>query len=227
MTIISKFWGWPDGLAWKGLLATGTRLRAQRFNWFMQRFAPSQETSVLDVGVTATSAGTSNFFAKNYPYFKMLTAVGIENKPEICDQLGIKFVQADGCNLPFSDNQFDIVHSNAVIEHVGDQARQAKFIYELCRVAKRVYLSTPNAESPLETHTLIPFAHWFPRKVCWTIYRLLGRSYYADIDTLNLVSPEILSSLFPVSLQEKVEIKIQYLAGIPAIITAWLDSADI
>ena len=226
MTILSKIWGWPNGFAWKGLLATGYRLRSQRFDWFMKRFSPTDKTTVLDVGVTSASAGTSNFFAINYPFPQMLTAVGIEDKPAICNQRNIKFVQADGCDLPFEDNQFDIVHSNAVIEHVGNANRQAKFIYELCRVAKKVYISTPNANSPLETHTLIPFAHWLPRETCWTIYRALGREYYADINRLNLISPNQLRSLFPEKLQERLDIKIQYLAGIPAIITGWLDDAN-
>lgn len=223
MRKLLNIWNWPDGTAWRWLLATGKRLRDQRFKWFMTQFAPEQTTRVLDVGVTAESAGTSNFFEKKYPFPQSLTACGVENKPAICQQLGIEFVQADGRELPFDDASFDIAHSNAVIEHVGSRDQQSRFVAELCRVAKRVYISTPNKLSPIETHTLIPCAHWLPRRACWWIYRKLGREYYASQDTLNLISASQLVKLFPENLRTQVKIKRQFLWGMPVIITAWLD----
>jgi len=52
-------------------------------------------------------------------------------------------VIADGRNLPFDNNQFDVVTSIDVLEHIPKEDRQ-KFIDELLRVArKKVILSAP------------------------------------------------------------------------------------
>src|SRR4051812_16870284 len=46
--------------------------------------------------------------------------------------------------LPFADNAFDIVYSNAVLEHAGSREQQRFFLKELCRVAKRRFVAVPN-----------------------------------------------------------------------------------
>ncbi|HBF19123.1 MAG TPA: SAM-dependent methyltransferase [Cryomorphaceae bacterium] len=51
------------------------------------------------------------------------------------------FMQADGENLPFEDNEFDYVICEQVLEHVE---HPEKFIKEMCRVAKKGYLETPS-----------------------------------------------------------------------------------
>lgn len=52
-----------------------------------------------------------------------------------------KFMQADGTNLPFAENEFDYVICNQVLEHVDDPA---KFMDEQARVAKRGFIETPS-----------------------------------------------------------------------------------
>lgn len=51
------------------------------------------------------------------------------------------FVEADGQNLPFNDQEFDYVICCHVLEHVEDPA---KFISEQVRVAPMGYLETPS-----------------------------------------------------------------------------------
>jgi hypothetical protein len=41
---------------------------------------------------------------------------------------GMHFLHANGLNLPFRDRSFDVVHSFAVLEHVGSLDNQARFI---------------------------------------------------------------------------------------------------
>lgn len=52
-----------------------------------------------------------------------------------------EFINADGENLPFKDNEFDYVICTHVLEHVS---HPEKFIQELTRVGKRGYLETPS-----------------------------------------------------------------------------------
>jgi SAM-dependent methyltransferase len=175
---------------------------------------------VLDVGVSGQLGGSVNHFEYVYPWPAMLTAVGLEGEPEICRQRGIEFVSADALALPFDDANFDIAYCNAVVEHVGSRRRQERLVAELVRVGRCVCLATPDRESPLESHTLIPFAHWLPAAIRGRIYRLAGRGYFASEENLNLLDSGQLRRLFPTELRSEVAIRRQYLLGMPAVLTA-------
>ena len=103
--------------------------------------------------------------------------------PEIQTLLG------DARNMNFEDNCFEIVHSNATIEHVGNFENQIKFIQECYRVSsKYVFIQTPNKLFPIDFHTKIPLIHFLPDKVYRTLLKLVGLSFYSDINNLNLLS---------------------------------------
>ena len=78
-----------------------------------------------------------------------LVASGIERKSSYWEN----WIQADGKNLPFAMRSFDLVFSNAVIEHVGDERDQIKFLNEIDRVGKNWIVTTPNRFFPIESHT--------------------------------------------------------------------------
>ncbi len=115
----------------------------------------------------------------------------------------MRLVIADGRALPFADNEFDIYFSNAVIEHVGSYENQRRFLSEACRVASKVFISTPNRWFPIDFHTLIPFAHFFPIRSRNTIYRWFGRDYYATEDHLRLTSISELRRMLPAGITMK------------------------
>ena len=215
-------WRWPDGLLWRGALRCGARLRQARLEAFLRQFQPGANTSILDVGITNAVVGASNLLEREYPWAGSLTGCGLEGEPEICRQRGIRFVYADGCDLLFADGEFDIVHSNAVIEHVGNRERQRRFVSELSRVGQSLWLVTPDADGPMEPHTLIPFAHWLPRPMRSVIYNATGRGFFADEANLNLLSAGELRRIFPAPLRNRVVIRKQYVLGLPAILIATL-----
>jgi hypothetical protein len=68
----------------------------------------------------------------------------------------------DGCDLPYPDNAFDMVHSNSVIEHVGDWKRMVAFAAETRRLAPCYFVQMPYFWSPFEPHFGVPFFHWMP-----------------------------------------------------------------
>jgi len=94
---------------------------------------------------------------------------------------GVGLVLADGRRLPFADKSFDLVFSNAVIEHVGGIEDQTLMASEIQRVGKRWFITTPNRWFPFEFHTRMPFYSWLPAKTMtraahlWSYNHVAGR----------------------------------------------------
>ena len=156
---------------------------------------------MLDVGVTdaafgdAHGHGSDNFFEALYPWPGQITAVGIAELPRFRDAFpDVRFVAADGRALPFAEGEFDVALSNAVVEHLGSADDQRAFVHELCRVGRRVFVSTPNRWFPVEVHTLLPLVHWLPREQAAAALRALGRREAA---TVRLLGPSDFRALFP------------------------------
>jgi SAM-dependent methyltransferase len=177
------------------------RSRERKLQLFLELLGPGPETTVIDVGVTDAPFGggsTDNFFEALYPWPQQVTAVGntsLERFSAAFPQVTI--VHADGRDLPFPDGHFDLGFSNAVVEHVaGGRDQQRRFVHELCRIAKRVYVTTPNRFFPLEVHTLVPFAHWLPRAARDRVLRARGFD-----DVLDPLGPRELAALFPYSVR--------------------------
>lgn len=144
------------------------RSRRRKLQLFLDLLQPSPETTVVDVGVTDAPFGagsTDNFFEALYPWPERITAVGRTELDRFTAAFPqVRAVRADGRELPFADAEFDLAFSNAVVEHVaGGREGQRAFVHELCRVARRVFVTTPNRRFPLEVHTLLPFVHWLPK----------------------------------------------------------------
>jgi SAM-dependent methyltransferase len=177
------------------------RSRERKLRLFLDLFQPGPETTVVDVGVTDAPFGygsTDNFFEALYPWPERVTGVG----PTGLDRFTTAFptvtaVRADGRELPFADGTFDLGFSNAVVEHVaGGREGQRRFVQELCRVAGRVFVTTPNRYFPLEVHSLLPFAHWLPRRARDPLLRARGFD-----DVLEPLGPRELAALFPYSVR--------------------------
>jgi ubiquinone/menaquinone biosynthesis C-methylase UbiE len=170
--------------------------RRKMFVRFVTDTGVAAGEAVLDVGVTSDrSYQASNYLEAWYPHKHMVTAVGIDDASFLCALYpGMRFVKADGLRLPFRDKTFDVVHSAAVIEHVGSFARQCAFVRECCRVARRaVFITTPNRWFPIEFHTVLPLVHWLPKATFRALMRRTGRGFFAEEANLNLMSAAELS----------------------------------
>ena len=180
--------------------------RKKMFKTLLETAKPTHLTTVLDIGVTNDKRQACNFFEKLYPYPNKITAVGKEDPRFLEEEFpGLKIVMADGLALPFAYKSFDMAVSFAVIEHVGSREQQRRFVRELCRVAKTICIATPNRWHPLEFHTFLPFVHWLPALLFRSFLRLIGKSFLAQEDNLNLLTESELFSLFPP--ETKISIK--------------------
>ena len=167
------------------------RMRRVMFERFLSATKVTAEESILDVGATADQElEASNYLEAWYPHKDKVTACGIDDARFLEQRYpGMRFVQADGRNLPFDDGHFDVVHSSAVLEHVGSREQQAKFISELVRVARRaVFMTTPNRWYPVEFHSVLPLVHWLPAPMFRKILSGIGHQELSKEEHLNLLS---------------------------------------
>jgi SAM-dependent methyltransferase len=172
--------------------------RQRMFDSLTRLAPPHKDLNVLDVGVTCDLREDSNFFEKLYPYPQNVTAVGVEDAAFLEQEFpGLKYIKADGLDLPFPDRFFDLVVSFAVIEHVGNRSQQAAFVKELLRVGKTCCITTPSRWYPIEFHSILPLIHWLPPAVFRRILRLLGKTFWADEANLNLLSEADVIAMIP------------------------------
>jgi hypothetical protein len=171
--------------------------RQGKLKLFYDQLQPRESDLVLDVGVTpvhwSRAAGApvvENFLEASYPWPERIVALSIDPLVEFKKSYPkMPTVQGSGCALPFADASFDLVFSNAVIEHVGDRSWQAKLVRECLRVARRaVFIAAPNRLFPYDTHVGLPLVHYFPRAV----WKRLGTE-----PGLHLLTPMDLVRLFP------------------------------
>jgi SAM-dependent methyltransferase len=155
--------------------------RRKKWAIFLKEIAPSQGMRVLDVGFTEEEySSTDNFIEKHYPYPEMLTALGIDIPIKFKTRYQmVTVVHYAGGLFPFEDKAFDLLWSNAVIEHVGDRNKQLLFIKEIKRVSKRAYITTPNRFFPIEVHTRTPLLHYLPSKIFYKYLVLIGKGWAA------------------------------------------------
>jgi hypothetical protein len=168
------------------------RQRRTMFQRFLAASAIAVDETVLDVGVTSDrSYGHSNYLEAWYPQKSRITAVGLDDAGFLeVIYPGLRFVRADGLDLPFQDGAFDHVHSSAVLEHVGSRANQVRFLQELWRVCRRsLFVTTPDRRFPIEFHTVLPLIHWLPPPAFRSVLRRIGRDFFAEEAHLNLMGP--------------------------------------
>jgi len=181
--------------------AISLRSRRRKFDLFMRTMRPTTDTTVLDVGVDdfgfgeSGRCGTLNFFEEVYPWQDRITALGQHEGRTFVERYpAASYVQGDALNLPFGDGSFDVVFSNAVIEHVGRRDAQQRFVDEILRVGRRAFVATPNRWFPIEVHTRAPLVHWLPERASHRAYDLIRKPWAKEN---YLLGPRDLAKLCP------------------------------
>jgi SAM-dependent methyltransferase len=174
--------------------------RRKKYGHMISLTQPDSKTTFLDIGVNDTEYSPfDNYFEKHFPYQQNITALSIIPLDKFPKRYPhVKTIVYDGGVFPFNDNEFSVVISNAVIEHVGNRKEQIDFINEITRVGKQFYFTTPAKEFPVEIHTNFPFIHWLPKKYFNFMVTSLGKGWAAG-DYMNLLSKNNLEEVLLLS----------------------------
>ncbi|NJL81366.1 MAG: class I SAM-dependent methyltransferase [Richelia sp. RM2_1_2] len=127
----------------------GKAWRLERMKQFLGLVKPPSGAKIIDLG---GHMPMWQWFDHDFE----VTLVNLPGSYKSTGKFGkYTLVEGDATNLCdiFADKCFDIVFSNSVIEHVGDESKQADFASEVKRLAKGYWVQTPSLYWPLEPHT--------------------------------------------------------------------------
>lgn len=152
---------------------------------------------IIDIGTAPVLSRHENFFLNHYKYKNNITCFSNQNLSILKKKFAnLKTIQGDGRDTKLPSNSFDLVISNATLEHVGNFKKQCKFINELYRIAKKkCIIVTPNRYYPIDTHTMIPFIHWLPKQIHRKILKFLKYNFLSKEKNLNLISAKDLKKI--------------------------------
>lgn len=184
--------------------------RRQKLELFYKIFCPTEAMRVLDVGAAINPVGDGHLqFIDTYLWKDKLSAVNINLDDILLIKKCYPEVEAilgDACVLPWPNKYFDIVYSNAVIEHVGDFENQKKMASEIMRVGKGWFVATPNRLYPFEFHMRLPFVTWLPHRAYLYVGQLISYSHVQKKymfglrhDNTRLLTAARLKKCFPTS----------------------------
>ncbi|MDJ0687942.1 MAG: class I SAM-dependent methyltransferase [Xenococcaceae cyanobacterium MO_188.B32] len=154
-----------------------TRLRKKRFAFFKSLIqSVSYPLKILDVGGKDTIWHQEGFCD---PDMVDRVKITILNKQQMkVNHPNVRAIVGDARNMrEFEDDEFDIVFSNSVIEHVGTYDDQIQMANEIKRVGKKYFVQTPNLYFPIEPHFLFPFFQFLPLEIkIWILTHIpIGR----------------------------------------------------
>ena len=168
------------------------------FNLFLVNNNYSKYKSVIDIGSTPSTDKEQNTFLENIKDNQNVTCLSNQD----CGILLKKYkniknvIIGDARNTTLEKDPFDIVHSNATIEHVGSFENQVSFVREMIKISKEsVFIQTPNRFYPIDFHTILPFIHWLPKKIHRIILKFLKKDFYSKEENLNLLTTEELNKI--------------------------------
>jgi len=175
------------------------RSREKKHRLFMHLLHPEANARILNVGITGTRIGFREQLENWYPHPDRITGGGLsfEEVDDYRDSFpSVTPIVFDGCALPFANQSFDIVYSNAVLEHLPGASAVERFTQEVQRVGKGWFISTPNFWYPIEPHYHVPFMQLLSQDSQRKLASSLGKPTY---DHLQLLSKRELRELFPTS----------------------------
>lgn len=165
--------------------AASRRPKAQKIERLLGLDAWRGPIQLLEVG--CGSGFIAHYFATHPTLKCAVSAVDVHDNRQVHESFDYQAVT--GVDLPFPDAHFDVVISNHVIEHVGNESDQIRHLREIRRVLKTdgaAYLAVPNRWMLTEPHYQLKFLSWLPRSWRSTYLRWHGKGDFYDCEPLEL-----------------------------------------
>ena len=192
-----------------------SNLRRKRFNLFLEILQKinKDDIKIIDLGGTAAYWENHVSFMEELKKPITITIVNLLSAEAETTQIGnikLQFLSGDATNLSdISDNEFDAVYSNSVMEHVGNLNKQLDMAGEIYRIAPHHFVQTPNRYFPVEAHVLLPFWPYWPlslrgllvskKQIAWMAKRPDYITAKAACEQVRLLTPFEMKRVFPKS----------------------------
>jgi SAM-dependent methyltransferase len=196
--------------------------RAKRFSFFLEKIEKiPRPLTILDIGGTVAFWEAMNFNQSGIT----ITLLNLE-KEEV-NNPQFQSITGNATDLSeIDDQQFDIVFSNSVIEHLYTWENQEKMAKEVLRVGKYHFIQTPNYWFPIEPHWVFPFFQFLPKSIRIRLTQRFSLGHIPrtpayqkakeQVDEIQLLSLSDYRTLFPHSY-----IYIEKFAGLSKSFTAY------
>ncbi|HTB65626.1 MAG TPA: methyltransferase domain-containing protein [Steroidobacteraceae bacterium] len=183
-------------LFYSGMRPFQSIMRKRRMAAFVKNMNLRENSKILDLGGQPMIWSSVN----NKLDITILNLPGIAQQ-HYPSHHNFTYVEGDACNVAgFADASFDLVFSNSVIEHVGDETKQAQFAHEVRRLGRSYWVQTPSKYFPIEAHSGMPFWWFYPASV-QAYFKVRWRKKLPDwtemIEETRVLSVPQLKTLFP------------------------------
>lgn len=180
--------------------------RAAKLAMLSELIGDKPRPRVLDLGGQVESAGPLLDILPDGADVTVVNLTRSEVERIRDGALPVRYFVGNACSLPFRDGEFDLVYSNAVIEHLGTGDAQKTMADEIQRVGTTWFVTTPNRWFPFELHTRLPFVSWLPPRMLHRCAAVLSYNHGArrymsgnDQSDLRLLTAHELHRMFPSS----------------------------
>lgn len=139
----------------------GGRARSRRWTMVRELFPDIEDMTVVDLG------GCVDAWEQAPVKPRHVTILNLY-EPGESDDPTVQPLMGDACDAEavlmshLGHASFDLVFSNAVLEHVGGHANRLRFAESVRRLGPRHWIQTPYRYFPLEPHWLFPGMQFLP-----------------------------------------------------------------